>query len=665
MAPKKAHLDWETKSEINLKVSGMFRYAEDPSTDPLIAAFCIGSGPVLGVDLSNYEEDWELIIRLMSPLFDHIERGGQVVAHNAQFERVIWEKTPFGRRLPIRPKPHQWNCTAARARALAIPGSLEGAAEALGVSTRKDARGKELINMFSKPQIKRSKGVVVKHEWILPRDRPDDFENFIEYCEQDVKVETELDKILPELSDVEARAFALDYKINDRGMPVNLDRVEAAADFVEEYSEELVKRAVQISGYRPTQREKTLDFLESRGYKLPDLTASTVEKLAKRKGLPDELVELLDLRIELSRAGTKKLKAIKDTVSSDGRIRGGFLFSAASTRRWSSVGVQMHNLQKPEGEVNPQVVMRMLDANPFFLLDIFLRPLTALAQSVRGFFEAPEGKKFLIADYSSVEPRGTAWIAGEEWMLEAYRRNEDLYRITAGKVYGVSDWKSIPKDGKERFMGKQLVLGCGYGMGPPRFVETVARFGTTLDLSESEKAVYGYRNSVPKITKFWKTIEAGCIRAVRDWKTLRIGMLTFRPETLPNGFQVLFVDMPSGTIAYPQPTVSQYMWNGMPRQRFEFYTPLGAKWVKTDTFGGSLTENVVQSFCRDILRDGLLAADEAGFEVVGHVHDEGIAEGDDNPDDLKEFEHLLTSSSPWAKGFPIATDGFISREYRK
>lgn len=658
----KAHLDWETKSAINLKDSGMFRYAEDPSTDPLIAAFSLGDSRAVGIDLSHYEEDWETIIRLMSPLFDFIEKGGIICAHNAQFERLIWEKTAFGRRLPIRPKAWQWDCTAARARMIAIPGSLDGAAQAVGLKIRKDPRGKALIDLFCKPQRKKSKGVT-REWWVHPDERPEDFEDFIQYCEQDVEVEKKLDKILPELSDVEAEAFMLDYKINDRGMPVNMELVHRAAEFVEGYTEELQKRAVEISGYRPTQREKTMDFLKAKGFEVPDLTAPTVEKLAARPKLPPDLKELLNLRIELSRAGTKKLKAIQATVSGDGRIRGGFLFSAASTRRWSSTGVQMHNLQKPEG-FDPEVVLKVLSIDPWGLLEFFDRPMTVLAQSVRGFFEAPGDKVFHIADYSSVEPRGTAWMAGEEWMLEAYRNKQDLYRVTAGKVYGV-DPTSLAKDGKERFMGKQLVLGCGYGMGPPRFVETVAKFGTIISEDESRKAVYGYRQSVPAITTFWRTIEKACIKATKEWKTLRVGKLVFRPATLSNGFRVLFVDMPSGTIAYPKPSIGSKLWQGMPQDTFEFYTPLGQHWVKTDTFGGSLTENVIQALCRDILRDGMLAADKAGFYQVGHVHDEGIAEGDDNKDDLREYQHLLSNSSPWAKGFPIETEGFNAKRYRK
>ena len=657
---KAAHLDFETYSEINIKDSGGFRYAEDPSTEVLILAYAIGDRPVVGIDMTFL--DMDMIIRLLSPLFDHIQKGLPVAAHNAQFERRIWEKK-LSKILPITPKPLQWDCTAARARALAIPGSLDGAAQAVGLPIQKDPRGKTLIDIFSKPQKSRKRGDDTTWR-VLPEHQPDEFEEFIRYCEQDVEVERKLDKILPPLSDVEARAFAMDYDINDRGMPVNMGRVKAAEGFVEEFSQTLMARAEEISGCRPTQIEKTKEFLASRGIKLSNLQAATVEKLAAKKGTPDDVKELVDLRIELSRAGTKKLKAIQNTVSDDGRIRGGFLFSAASTRRWSSTGVQMHNLQKPEGETNPEVVLQLLDSDPYSLVDIFDRPLTALAQSIRGFFEAPEGKTFHIADYASVEPRGLAWMAGEEWMLEAYRNKEDLYRITAARVYGL-DHTKLTKDGPERFMGKQLVLGCGYGMGPPRFIETVAKFGTTLTLPESEKAVKGYRNSVPMTIKFWRTVEQACIRAVKNWEPLRVGKLRFRPETLPNGFKVLFVDMPSGTIAYPKPSVGKEEWYGRMRDNFEFYTPLGARWIKTDTFGGSITENIIQALTRDILRDGLLAANDAGFKVVGHVHDEGLAEGDDNEKDLAEFENLLSNSSPWAKGFPIETEGFNSRRYKK
>lgn len=638
------HIDFETYSEVNLKESGAFRYAEDPSTRVLILAFSNGVSDPVAVDLTQPD-----YLERLTPLFDAIRGGAIICAHNATFERKIWQEVC--RHWPVHVPEAQWDCTAARARMIAIPGSLDGAANALGLKTRKDPRGQELIQIFSIPG---------KRGRVLPSDQPEAFREFMDYCRQDVRVEVELDRILPQLSPQEKDAFLLDYRINDRGMPVNIGLVEKADAFVGEYSETILKRAEDISGCRPSQREKTLAFLESRGFELPNLQAGTVEAFAKRPGVPQDLVELMDHRIELSRAGTKKLKTIKSCVSADGRIRGGFLFSAASTRRWSSVGVQMHNLQKPEGETNPEVVLEILDGDANDLGVLFSRPLTSVAQSIRGFFESP--KHLLVADYSSVEPRGLAWSSGEKWLLEAYYQKQDAYKIAAGKVFGVPPDQI---DAGRRFVGKQLILGCGYGMGSARFIETCLKFGRTLTGDEAAEAVYGYRQSVPAITAFWRGVEKACITAVKKWREVRYGKFLFRPEILPNGFQVLYVDMPSGSICYPVPSIGEELWNGEMRDTFNFFTPLGQSWIKTDTFGGSLVENIIQALTRDILRDGMVAADKAGFYLIGHCHDEAIAEGENNKDDLKEFERILCESSPWAEGFPIATEGYISRRYRK
>ena len=646
----KLHLDFETFSEVDIKVVGGFRYAEDPSTEILITGWAINDEEPVAVNMHDNDA-----MKDLEELFELIAKGAIVGAHNAHFERAVWEKVFTRRGVPIVPQARQWDCTAARARMLAIPGSLEGAALALGLEDGKDARGAELMGVFSKPHKKKGR--------CMPADRPEDFEAFMEYCKQDVRVEQKIDRILPPLCSVEADAFALDYKINDRGMPVNMDRVNAADTFVEEYSAELVDAAVTIAGCRPTQREKTLAFLKGRGIELPNLQAGTVEHLAKRPGLDDDIRRLLDYRIELSRAGTKKLKAIKACVSpADNRVRGGFLFSAASTRRWSSTGVQMHNLQKPEGECNPEVVMELMDDDPHDLRVMFGRPLTVLAQSIRNFFEAED--HFLVADYSSVEPRGLGWSANEEWLVEAYRKNEDAYKIAAGRVYNIHP-SQIGKDSRERFVGKQLILGCGYGMGATKFIGTCAKFGQTLGEEEAQEAVYGYRNSVPNITQFWRDAERACIKATRKWAPVQFGRFTARPETLSNGFPILYLDMPSGSIAYPKPSLGSEEWMGELRSTFKFYTPLGSSWIKTDTFGGSLVENIIQALCRDVLRDGMLGADRAGFDLVGHCHDEAIAEGPNNKADLAEFERLLCNSSEWAEGFPLATEGFISRTYRK
>lgn len=638
------HLDFETYSDLDIKVVGGSRYAEDPSTEALILAFSDGTHYPIAVDLTlpGY-------LTKLTPLFDAVERGESICAHNVTFERNIWTKRC---NFPVTPKPSQWDCTAIRARLLALPGSLAGAASALGLTVNKDPRGLELINLFSKPG---------KTGRIYPKDKPEAFQEFMNYCAQDVVVEVELDRILPKMSSVERRAVLLDYDINDRGMPVNMSNVDKTIAYVQEYSETVLKRAIEIAGCKPTQIAKTTGFLKSRGFDLPNLQAGTVEGLIKKPGLPDDIKELLDSRIELSRAGTKKLTAIKNTVSADGRIRGGFLFSAASTRRWSSTGVQMHNLQKPEGVVDPDTVISLIASDNIEDLSlIFPRPLTAIAQSIRGFFESE--KYFLVADYSSVEPRGLAWSANEDWLLQAYHRREDAYKIMAGKVFGI-DPKDVNKH--DRFIGKQLVLGCGYGMGPPRFIESCAKWGVHISEELSETSVSGFRTSVPAIIRFWSEVEATAIKATKYWKTLKLGRFTFRPVTLPNGYNILFIDLPSGSISFPNPTVGTYDWYGNVKERFEFWTPLGSGFVKTDTFGGSLVENIIQALTRDILRDGMIGADNAGFKIVGHCHDEALAEGDNNKEDLAEFERLLCTSSPWADNFPITTEGYISKQYKK
>ncbi len=642
------HIDFETYSEIDLTVVGSFRYAEDPTTEGLILSYSDGTFDPVGVNLTLPDAHEKL-----TPLFQAVSRGELICAHNVAFERNIWTKCC---KFPVTPKEHQWMCTASMARMIAIPGSLDGAANALGLMVAKDPRGSELMRMFSKPQ----KGGAR----ILPGDRPAEFKEYINYCRQDVRVEVELAKILPRLSQQEEAAFRLDYRINDRGMPVNLEAVDRAVRFVEHYSETVLAEAVKIAGVKPTQIEKTKQFLESRGFKVPNLQAGTVENLLMEPGLPDDLHSLLESRIELSRAGTKKLKTIQACASLDGRIRGGFLFSAASTRRWSSVGVQMHNLQKPEGETNPNVVLDLIaDDNADDLPLLFSRPLTAVAQSIRGFFETRGSSRFVVADYSSIEPRALAWSANETWLLEAFRKSQDAYKIAASKVFG-----GLPEDmtPDQRFLGKQLLLGCGYGMGPPRFVESCKKRGVTISEFLAVESVTGYRQSVLEIVKFWHLIEASAIRAVRYWRNVTFAnRYTFRPVTLANGFPVLYLDMPSGSIAYPNPSVTQVEWYGQMKDRLEFWTPLGSSWIQTDTFGGSLTENAMQALTRDVLRDGMVAAEEAGFNLIGHCHDEAISEESDSPGVEEEFSQLLCQSSPWADGFPIKTEGYIATRYRK
>lgn len=637
------HVDFETFSEIDLTEVGAFRYAEDPSTEALIIAYAIGDREPVGVDLTRPG-----YLQKLRPLFDAIRDGARFCAHNVTFERNIWEKVCVPKLgFPVTPKPRQYDCTAVRARLIAIPGSLDGCSKALGVTQKKDERGKYLIQRFCKlPRI-------------MPHEAPELFQEFIEYCKQDVRTEMAVAKILPPIPKEERDAFELDYIINDRGMPVNLDLVGKAIDYVQDYSGNLLLKSIELAGCRPTQRDRTLEFLASRGLELPNLQAATVEKAILQKGLDPAVREYLDSRIELSRAGTKKLITIRNCASLDGRIRGGYLFSAASTRRWSSVGVQMHNLQKPEGETDPDFVLDLFEEDMAEHLPLmFSRPLTAIAQSIRGFFESERG--FLVGDYSSVEPRGLAWAADEKWLLKAYREGQDPYRIIASQIYKIAIEK-ITKDSKERFLGKQLILGAGYGMGPPRFVEACAKFGVTISQKDSEKAVYGYRNSVKRIVKFWHDMEDACIRATKFGTKVTSGYFTFELVRLSDKFKVLKVQMPSGCIYYPQPFIKQIDWYGRKKDTFNFFTPIGkGAYIPTDTFGGSVVENLVQAFTRDTLRDGMVQAHKDGHFLVGHTHDEAIAEG--RQQDMPEFLRSITKVDV---GWKLDCEGYFAHRYKK
>lgn len=213
--------------------------------------------------------------------------------------------------------------------------------------------------------------------------------------------------------------------------------------------------------------------------------------------------------------------------------------------------------------------------------------------------------------------------------------------------------------------GPLIVHNCGYMMGPPKFVASCAKFGEHISDDVAVTAVRGYRNSVPAIVKFWADIEAAAIKATKYWMTIRFGKLKFRPALLGNGYPILYLDMPSGSLAYANPSIGKEVWNGRERDTFEYFTTLGSSFVKTDAFGGLLAENVTQALTRDVLRDGLVALNDNGFVIPAHVHDEALTEGPDSEDDLKEQQRLMCNSSPWSEGFPLASAGEISKVYKK
>lgn len=648
-----AHLDFETYSEADIKTVGAFRYAEGPSTEILIVGFALSDDdPVTTINMADDNAMYRL-----EPLFDHIRRGGIVAAHNSQFERVIWEKVGMPRHgFPVAPKSMCWDCTAARAAALAIPRSLEGASIALGLRVTKDPKGAALIQKFSKP------GKNGKRTY--PDDDPHDFKEFMVYCEQDVVVERELDKTLPPLTPFERKVFALDYRINERGIPVDVKLIQKALDFIERRSNELTKKSIALTGLKPTQRDKLLEWLKDYGLPLENLQAATVEKVIADPDTPPEIKSLMKARIELARAGTKKLKTMLTCASEDGRVRGSFWYHSATTGRWGSGGVQFHNLSRPDDYVKPSEVLDLLELDGLEL--VHDQPLSLIAKSVRGFVKAEPGNEFLIADYAAIEARGLAWLADEEWLVKDFRNGVDAYKSMASRIYHIP-YDDIDKD--LRFFGKQVVLGAGYGMGPPRFREQCKQYGQAISLPEAKHIIKAYRDSVPKIKKLWKAIELAARKAILN-EGKRVGFakgkLSFKMEELDNGFKVLFLTLPSGRrIAYPEARVEmREKWGNM-QPTIIFKTFYRGMWVDEETYGGKLVENAVQAISRDVLAEGLINVELAGFPVVLHVHDEGGSEVPAGSGTVDGYEDLLCQVKPWAKDFPLKAEGMRVVRYQK
>lgn len=655
----KAHLDFETFSKCNLPSVGHFRYGEDKSTEVLIASYCIDDGPVEGVDLTRPDG-----IKKMERLFDAVSKGAIICSHNAQFERRIWEQRL--KHWPIKPKPSQWSCTSARASAMSLPSSLESVGVALGLQNVKDPLGKQLIQKFSNLQKDGSR--------IRSTDDPQSFKAFIDYCKQDTIVERNVDLILPELTQEEQRVFQLDYKINGIGVPLDIPLIHTAIEFIEETTRALERKAKKVTGVKTSQRDKLLDWVRAEGGQMDTMQAAEVERVIADPETPDKVRRILENRMECTRAGTKKLQTMLNCVSKDGRVRGAFWYSSASTGRWGSSRVQFHNFQKPDDNYPQDEVLHLLQNNGLEL--IYDRPLTAIAKSIRGFIKVPDGREMSVADYAAIEARALAWLADEKFLLEAFRNGEDVYIIMASKIFHIP-YDQIDK--AQRFFGKQTVLGAGYGMGVPKFIATCARFGVTITKKEAKRAINGYRRSVPKIAGspddrgylkggLWSDVERACLRAVLNGKveTLCDGKLSIFMDTLPNGFEVLYIVLPSGRrLCYPQPRVENMEKWGKLRPTLIFKSLHRYMWVDEETYGGKLVENIVQAMTRDLLAEGMVSVDKAGISIIGHVHDEVMGEADIGEVDIREFERLVCTTRKWSKTLPNKAEGKTLFRYAK
>lgn len=491
-------LDFETRSMCDLKKAGAWAYSMHPSTEVMCCAFKIDDGPT-GVWLPIWVQR---ILGHGYPVREIPSIAGIYEAHNAEFERVIWENVcipKYG--WPPLPPLSQWRCSAAKAAALALPRPLEQACKVLKLSKQKNMDGHRLMLKMSKPRKPTKNNPAIWHE------DPEDFKKLIEYCVDDVEAEHTLSKYLPPLSDNEQKVWELDQLINRRGFCVDVDTVQGIVEMLQRKELSLLKEFVDatMGGITsPRQTGALLEWITSNGVEgMTSVDKAAVSEVLMRKNIPQNIRRALEIRQELGKSSTAKFKSMLASVCPDGRIRGSFMFHGAQTGRWSGKGVQPHNM--PRMKTPNEACLQILKEGDFDLIEaLYNTPSYGASSAIRGMITAGPGKEFICADYSAIEGRVLAWLAGEEKILDAYRTGLDPYKLAAAGILK-KPYDSITKD-ERQLPGKVAELACiersqrvstQFGLVP---IERVCRCMTVWDGEEwvfHEGAIYrGYKGTI-------------------------------------------------------------------------------------------------------------------------------------------------------------------------
>lgn len=687
------HLDLETRSAADLKKTGLYVYAEHPTTDVWCACWCIDDGPV---------ETWRPGEGFPPELMSALNAGALVFAHNAAFEFALWTHVLAPRYLWPTIPFEQFRCTAAMAAAMALPRDLAGAALAMGLPEQKDMAGKRLMLQLARPR--RVDGEAIR--WWEPADVPEKFERLYAYCAQDVEVERALTKRLRPLSASELRLFQLDHKINTRGVRVDLESVRCA-DVIVKKSLETLDRELAVrtrnAVTRATQAARLTEWLNEQGVDLERVDKAAV-KAALKQELDPNLRRVLEIRQEAAKSSTAKLEAMKLRTSADGRSRETLLYHGASTGRWSGKGIQLQNLPRPRPSMKqPQVeaaIEAMQSKDPAWM-DLWGPPLTVVSDCLRGLILADPGHELVMADFSNIEGRVLAWLAGEEWKLDAFRaydRGEgpDLYKVAAAGIFGCA---IDQVDDSRRQVGKVSELAQGYQGGHGAWISMGKNYNVTpgdvapvvkaaTDPSHWDTVLEGYdadnrfdlpadewvalrividawRAKHPQIVEYWNNLDAAAMAAVREpGRQHKAGKVSFACAG-----NVLWCRLPSGRLlAYVDPKIRdvETPW-GASRAAVTYMgvNSVTRKWERNKGYGGLFAENVTQAVARDIMAEAMLRVEARGWPVILTIHDEVICETPEGLVTPEEFGAVMRDLPGWASGLPVAAEGLASRRYRK
>ncbi len=654
---KKLMMDLETKSDIDIAKSGVYRYADSPYFDILLFAYSVDDAPVQVVDLASGERLPEEILNALTD--DRIQKH----AFNASFERVclsVWLRRNYPERFVSYGSPEDacgnylspnaWRCTMVAAAYLGLPLSLAGVGAVLQLQQQKMSEGKALIRYFCVPY-DTVNGVPQFH---TPADSPEKWNVFRAYNQRDVETEQAIERRLSRFPVPEFvwQEYALDQTVNDRGIQVDLQLVQQAIRMDALTKDKLLQRMKALTHLdNPNSVYQLLGWLETQGYPSDSLGKTQVQELIKTAREPVRSV--LELRLQLSKASVKKYQAMQNAVCSDGRARGMFQFYGANrTGREAGRIIQLQNLPQnhlPDLEAARELVKSgNLEAVELLYEDV---PDT-LSQLIRTAFVPKPGYQFLVADFSAIEARVIAWLAGETWRMQAFAEGKDIYCASASKIFGVPVVKH-GINGHLRQKGKVAELACGYG-GSVGAMKAMG--GAEMSDAELKQLVTDWRTASPHIVQLWWDVENAAIKAVRDKTETETHGIHFSYES---GF--LFIRLLSGRrLAYVKPRIEPNRFGGDSIT----YEGIGTnrKWERLETYSGKLVENIVQATARDLLFYSIQTLSQ--YFIVGHIHDEMIIEC---PKDtkLEEICQQMARTPDWAKGLLLRADGYECSFYKK
>ena len=632
-------IDFETRSNIDLPDRGLDVYANDPSTEVLCIAYGTKAESVLvqPPELMKYSE-----------LMQHVLAGGKIAAWNAAFEYAIWNCVcvPKYGWPPL--KLEQCIDTMAMSAACNAPQSLEDAAMFFDSTYKKDPIGKKLIQKLCKP-----------HKGEFNND-PELLKQLFEYCRTDVKTEIALQGHLRPLSAIEQEIWCATLRVNLLGVPIASYEVENAVTAVKNAQKELDDECLAVTGYKPSERAKLLNWLNERGANMTDLTSDSVSKMLQCSNLDEKIRRVLELRRDGSQTSTAKYAKMLDIQRGD-RIRNTLVYHGASTGRWASRGgLNLQNIARPT--ISDEQIEKAIPS----VFGMGRGTMDELSSLVRAAIKAPDGKLLMSVDFSSIENRVSSWLAGQTDKVQMFTVGLDEYKVFASEALYRVPYDEVTKD--QRQIAKSAVLGCCFGQGAKGLVKYADGMGVKMTEAQAKNAVDSYRAAYPKVKNLWAACESAAIDAIQDPGVAKAANSKIKLKVIRNA---LWMQLPSGRLlCWQRPEVGMVMtpWAqerlGITVHNQSTYTRI---WGRNQLIGSSVFQSAVQSIARDLLAEGLLRLQNAGYEVVNLVHDEFILIVDevDAEEKLKHVIELVTTPPAWAQDLPLAAEGWVKKRYGK